>query len=207
MVRVKAPLMSLDASGTVGKSIVFASWKGRNYVRRHAIPANPSSGLQVGIRAVFKFVAQNYATLAAGDITDWTNLAAADNITPLDAQIRDAVSRARRNLGWRENTTDSDPGAIDAPTGGTATVQPKTLVVGWTEPAANKPDSCYALYGSTTTGFTPDVSNLIGVIAFPTVSFTYTRLVSGTPYYFRVRGISKSGKLGTLLAQWTGTPT
>jgi hypothetical protein len=207
MVRLKAPLFSLDASGTIGKSVVFASWKGRNYARRHAIPANPNSGLQVGIRSVFKFVAQNYAALLAADITDWTGLAAADNITPLDAQIRDAVTRARRNLGWRENVTDVDPGSIDAPTSGTAVVQPKTLVVGWTDPAANKPDSCFALYGSITTGFTPDISNLIGVTEKSIFSFTYTHLITGTPYYFRVRGISKSGKLGTLLAQWTGTPS
>jgi len=207
MVRLKAPLFSLGASGTIGKAVVFSNWKGRSYARRHAIPANPNSGLQVGIRAVFKFTAQNYTHLLTADLTDWTGLAAADNITPLDAQIRDAVTRARRNLGWRENVTDADPGAIDAPTAGTATVQPKTLVVGWTDPGANKPDSCFALYGSTVTGFTPDISNLIGVVEKSTFSFTYTHLVSGTPYYFRCRGISKSGKLGTLLAQWTGTPS
>jgi hypothetical protein len=207
MVRVKAPLFSLDASGTIGKSIVFANWKGRNYVRRHAIPANPNSGLQVGIRSVFRFISQDYKNLTAGQQNDWVVLAAADNITPLDAQIRDAITRARRNLGWRMDNTAVDPGAIDAPTGGTATVQPKTLVVGWTEPAANKPDYCYALYASTTTGFTPDVANLIAAVKFPTVSFTHTHLITGTPYYYRVRGLSKSGKLGTLLAQWTGTPS
>ena len=207
MVRVKAPLFSLDASGTVGKSIVFASWKGRNYVRRHAIPANPNSGLQVGIRSVFRFITQNYTTLDAGDKADWTALALADNITPLDAQIRDAIQRARRNLGWRENVHDAAPGAIDAPTGGTAVAQPKTLVVAYVEPAANKPDSCYVVYSSTVTGFTPDVSNIVAVIAFPGLTFTYTHLVTGTPYYFRVRGMSKSGLLGTLLAQFTGTPS
>jgi len=31
MVKLNAPLMSLDASGTVANSITFAKWKGRNY--------------------------------------------------------------------------------------------------------------------------------------------------------------------------------
>lgn len=207
MARVTAPLFSMDASGTVAKSIVFASWKGRNYVRRHAIPANPNSGLQVGVRSTFAFITQDWKNLIAGDKAEWAAAALADNITGLDAQVRDAVGRARRNLGMRINLTAVDPGAIDAPTGGTAVVQPKTLVVGWTEPAANKPDYAYILYGSKTTGFTPDISNIIAVVKFPIITFTYARLTTGVPYYFRVRGISKSGKLGTLLAQWTGTPS
>jgi len=207
MVRVKAPLFSLDASGTVGKSIVFASWKGRNYVRRHAIPSNPNSGLQVGIRSVFKFITQNYDQLTAGERAEWAALALADNITPLDAQVRDAIQRARRNLGWRESPTVADPASIGAPTAGAAAAQPKTLVLSWLNPGANLPDSCTAIYASETTGFTPDISNLIGVVDFVVLSFTYTHLVSGRPYYFRNRGLSKSGFLGTLQAQWTGTPT
>ena len=207
MARVKAPLMSLDASGSVGKSIVFSSWKGRNYVRRHAIPANPNSGLQVGIRSVFKFVTQNFDMLTVGHKAEWTAAALADNITALDAQIRDAITRCRRNLGWRESMVDADPASIGAPTAGAAVAQPKTLVLGWANPGANLPDSCTVIYGSTTTGFTPDVSNIIGVVDFTVLSFTYTHLVTGTPYYFRNRGMSMSGFLGTLQAQWTGTPT
>lgn len=205
MVRVKAPLFSLDASGSVGKSIVFGSWKGRNYVRRHAIPANPRSGLQVGIRAVFAWIARNYASLSAADKSDWTDLALADNITPLDAQVRDAIDLARRNLGWRENTTDAHPAAIDAPTGGTATAQPKTLVVTWVDPVANTPDSCWAIYASLTTGFTPDISNLVGVVEQGIFTFTHANLTTGDNWHYRIRGLSKSGFLGTLCAQFEGT--
>lgn len=207
MARTTAPLMSLDASGSIGKAIVFSRWKGRSYCRRHVFPANPKSGLQVGMRSVLKFITQDYTNLSAGDLSDWYDLAQADNITRLNAQVRDAGKRGRRNLGWRENTTDSDPGAIDAPTAGAATAQPKTLVCAWVEPAANPPDYCYALYASISTGFTPDISNLIGIIKFPAVTFTYTNLVTGTAYYFRCRGLSCSGFLGTLDTEWTGTPT
>lgn len=207
MVRVKGPLFSMEASGTIGNSIVFSKWKGRDYVRRHAIPSNPKSGLQVGVRAVFGYIAQDYANLAAGDISDWTTLAAGDNITPLNAQIRDAVDRARRNLGWRENTTDASGSTVDAPTGGSATAQPKTLVLDWTDPVANQPDYCYAIYRSESTGFTPDISNLIGVVPVAQTTYTDPNLTAGTEYFYKVRGLSTAGDLGTLSAEFSGTPT
>lgn len=207
MVRVKAPLMSLDASGTIGKSITFSAWKGRNYVRRHAIPANPRSGLQVGIRAAFKWITQGYAVLPSADKAEWAAAAVADNITPLDAQVRDAIDRARRNLGWRENKTAADPASISVPTSPTATAQPKSLVIAWVDPASSKPDACWAIYGSISTGFTKDISNLIAVVAHDTFTWTYKGLTTGVAYYFQVRGMSKSGFLGTATAQFTGTPT
>jgi len=43
MARTTAPLFSLDASGTIAKAITFSKWRGRQYVRRHAIPKNPQS--------------------------------------------------------------------------------------------------------------------------------------------------------------------
>lgn len=206
MATVKAPLMSLDASGSIGKAIVFSKWKGRSYVRRHVIPANPRSGLQVGLRSVLRFTSQDYANLSAADLAEWKEKAESDNITRLNAQVRDAQTRARRNLGWRENLTDADPGAIDATTGGAAAAQPKTLVVSWSDPAANLPDYCYSIFMSESTGFTPDISNLVGVVKFGVNTLTVPGLTTGQTYYFRTRGQSTSGFLGTLDSEFSGTP-
>ncbi len=207
MVRVTMPMMSMKASGSIGKAVTFASWKGRDYARRLAIPANPNSGLQVGIRSVFKFITQNYKNLLPADLSDWEALATTNDVTPLNAQVADACGRARRNLGWRENTTDADPAQIDAVTGAAAVAQPRTLVLGWTAPVANQPDSCYAIYRSTVTGFTPDISNLVAVVEKDVLSYTDVGLTAGVPYYYRIRGLSKSGFLGTLVTEFTGTPT
>lgn len=46
MAKVTGPLMSLDASGTVGHTAVFSKWKGRNYVRVRVIPHNLRSAAQ-----------------------------------------------------------------------------------------------------------------------------------------------------------------
>ncbi|GAH56681.1 unnamed protein product, partial [marine sediment metagenome] len=39
-------LMSLGASGQLGKALVFFPWKGLNVVREYVVPANPDTDLQ-----------------------------------------------------------------------------------------------------------------------------------------------------------------
>ncbi|QGP91946.1 hypothetical protein MGLY_12950 [Neomoorella glycerini] len=53
MARVTAPLMSMDASGAVGKSLVFGKWKGINYARRYLVPVNPNTMNQKKVRGYF----------------------------------------------------------------------------------------------------------------------------------------------------------
>lgn len=52
MAKVTGPLMSLDASGSVGGVTVFAKWKGRNYVRGLVTPKNPESNDQAKVRTI-----------------------------------------------------------------------------------------------------------------------------------------------------------
>ena len=75
MVKVYGPMMSLDASGTLGNAVTFSKWKGRNYVRERVIPANPKSGAQVGRRSMFKFLSQQWASVATIDQATWQDLA------------------------------------------------------------------------------------------------------------------------------------
>lgn len=62
MAKVNAPLLSLDASGQVGKSMVFSKWKGINYVRRYIVPANPETDDQVAVRDLVRDASQAWAT-------------------------------------------------------------------------------------------------------------------------------------------------
>lgn len=55
MAKSTGPLLSLGASGTLAKTMVFSKWKGRAYVRRHVIPSNPKTSEQLLTRNVFSF--------------------------------------------------------------------------------------------------------------------------------------------------------
>lgn len=46
MAKLKAPLMSLGASGKLGGALVFFPWKGINAVREYVVPTNPKSAKQ-----------------------------------------------------------------------------------------------------------------------------------------------------------------
>ncbi len=67
MAKVTGPLMSLDASGTVGGVATFSKWKGRNYVRLRVIPQNMrTAGQQLvrGFTAAISKAAQAVLTAA-----------------------------------------------------------------------------------------------------------------------------------------------
>ena len=56
MARVTGPLMSMEASGTIGKTLTFANWVGRQYVRRWTRPANPQTSNQMEQRNAFSII-------------------------------------------------------------------------------------------------------------------------------------------------------
>lgn len=50
MAKVTAPFLSLDARGTVGKTLTASAWKGVQYMRQRVIPQNPKTADQTAIR-------------------------------------------------------------------------------------------------------------------------------------------------------------
>jgi hypothetical protein len=72
MAKVTGPLMSLDASGTVGHTAVFSKWKGRNYVRVRVIPRNMRTGDQQLVRGFLGVIAKAARAVltAAKDVTN-----------------------------------------------------------------------------------------------------------------------------------------
>ena len=75
MARVKAPLFSLGASGSVGKAIVYANWKGRDYCREYQIPQNPSTALQVNVRKAWELLVAQWQGEAPATWDIWNTFA------------------------------------------------------------------------------------------------------------------------------------
>lgn len=53
MAKVKGPLLSLGASGQIGKAQVYANWRGVPYARQHVVPSNPNTLAQQSTRNTF----------------------------------------------------------------------------------------------------------------------------------------------------------
>jgi hypothetical protein len=58
MAKVTNPLLSMDASGSVGSALTFSNWKGRSVVRGYTVPSNPKSAAQAVVRNAFRVVAE-----------------------------------------------------------------------------------------------------------------------------------------------------
>ena len=85
MARVSGPMMSVDASGKFGGSMVFAKWKGRNYVRQLVTPKNPKAAKQTGVRSMLAFLAPLWTGLSAPHKATYDDLALAKAIGELRA--------------------------------------------------------------------------------------------------------------------------
>jgi hypothetical protein len=181
-------MMSLDASGTIGGAATFSKWKGRNYVRARVVPHNPKSAGQVGVRAAFKFLAQNWLPITAGTKALWLPLAKALVISGFNAYIRSNQSR------WRNFRMPSkDPTAAEAHSAGvlnawsaTAGIRQISLTLSLT--TAN---ACWgaAIFRSLTGTFTEQWSNCIALIAVAdTATHIYidTPLAAATYYYSHI---------------------
>ena len=87
MTRVTGPLLSLDASGAFGGTIVFSKWKGLNYARILVTPYNPKSAYQVSIRDTITWGNLYYtkgAYVAAAQKTWWNTYAEGTNMSGIN---------------------------------------------------------------------------------------------------------------------------
>ncbi|MBA7570560.1 hypothetical protein ES708_12312 [subsurface metagenome] len=72
MAKLKAPLLSLGASGAIGKAIVYFPWKGLNVAREYVIPSNPKTTLQTTQRGYLSAAVDAIHT-AQADLTNPIN--------------------------------------------------------------------------------------------------------------------------------------
>ncbi len=88
MVKLKGPSVSLDAAGSIGKTLVFANWKNRSYLKKHTKPKNPKTQLQTGSRAMIRFLSKQWHNLTQSMRDTFAEIAAAANTTPYHAYLK-----------------------------------------------------------------------------------------------------------------------
>ena len=206
MVKVSGPAFSLDASGTIGKTLVFSKWKGRNYIRSHVIPSNPRSGGQTGMRAMFSFLAKAWTTLSAGEQSSWEDRAAQLIASEFNAFM------SYNQFRWRNFTAPSkDEPAATADTPATLGALSLTLGVRsiTVSQAVTTADDGWGIliFRSPTGTFDTAYDNLVAV---GTVSGTDAVVYVDSPldpgtYYYDTREFTADGQMSIETGEQTET--
>lgn len=206
MVRVQAPALSLDASGSLGGALVFSKWKGRAYVRTLVIPANPRSGGQVGMRAMLKFLSQDWTNVSDANQATWENRADQAVVSPFNAYI------GFNQFRWRDflAPTQHDPPAVaDTP----ATLGALTLALGVRSITASQAVTTAAdgwgilFFRSPTGTFATAFDNLKSIRPVDgtnAVVFVDSPLAPGD-YYYDTRECTEDGQLSAETGEETET--
>lgn len=146
MSKTTAPLLSFDARGQLGQTLVYSSWKGRAYARRYVVPANPQTAEQTKTRSVFSGLNAIWRFMPATAQAAWNLYADNSRITARNAWLKANVRALRGSADLTPITLSPAAGSgltaqgIEVtPTVGGATiavVEP-TLPAGWTIVAAH----------------------------------------------------------------------
>lgn len=208
MVKVTAPMMSLGASGSIGDAMTFSTWKGRPYVRKLVKPANPRSGGQVGMRAMFKFLTQQWAKIGAPNQALWEPRADQGVYSPFNAYMSFNTKR------WRDFLSpammdDPNQSAISPVLGvATATAGVRSITVSQAVTTENDGWGI-AVFRSTSTGFSTSFDNLIAcsdIVSISPAVVVDTPLIPDT-YYYNIRGFTDDGVLGAEEGEISATVT
>lgn len=205
MARVQAPLMSLSASGTLASAITYSTWKGRPYVRTRVVPANPRSGLQVGMRAGIAAMPGlwNIVNDAAARAL-WNAGVGAEAISGFNLMTRVSQRSLRNNYGPMSNYTDQSQSDTPAAPGDAAAAQDGVdMDLTWTAVGAT---TCLLIFHSLTTPFTPGIINLIAAPLNFLGAWTHRNPGAGTHYY-DCRSSAADGGVGALEGEFNGTIT
>jgi len=208
MVKVLGPMMSFEASGTIGDIATFARWKGRPYVRQRVVPANPKSALQVATRAMLRFLSQAWEAIGSTPKGSWDDLAAASQISPFNAYIGRNQSRFREFQAPSQTYPADETGDLPVATLDSAVGGPSYMDLTFTITTLNDVWGV-AIFRSPTGTFTPSRSNLIAVIPVDgtgTLVWTDSNLDAGT-YYYDAKFFTTEGKLGPDEGEVNGTAT
>ena len=194
MARVQGPLFSLGASGKLGGAIVFATWKGRPYVRELVRPANPKSDKQLSVRAMMRFLSQEWAGIGSTPQLTWEDLADADVVSPFNAYIKKNLRRWRNFVGIGQDAT---PEAGDAgPTNGAASATGGVRMATVDMIVTTVADAWgLAIFRKTASAVTPAFDNLVAVLPYNgtnTIVFVDTPLEPET-YHYDFYSITKDG--------------
>lgn len=174
----------MDASGSVGNSITFAKWKGRNYVRRYAIPSNPRTVGQTSIRAAMGLYTSIYKANTATVNAAYGAEAQSLKISPFNAYIRAALK------SWKSSVLEFPGGQESGMTLTTSSIaltgvaQQRGITWNWSETHAGTPLAWFLMVKKATDPGLGTANIIFG--SATATSYLQTSLEGATVYQGRV---------------------
>lgn len=204
MAKLKAPLLSLGASGKLADSLVFMHWKGIDDVREYVIPTNPKTGKQTVQRNNFKECVEAIHTAQALEVKPLgpTDITAYSQWGLIEKTPRTWFNQII--MSWRNQYVLGLKGVIYR--GGTTTPGDQTLSVevSFTEEGANTITAGKFWLGKTRTALITSAD--ASITLDHRASATLTGLTNGQKYYIQFRPTAHADFVGAYSGIYTGTP-
>lgn len=202
MAKLKAPLLSLGASGQLGKALVFFNWKGLDVAREYVVPSNPKTAGQVtqrgymsdAVEAIHDAQAEATHAIDAEDIMAYSLLASV--VKAATTWFNQAVKLILDNkvLGYQEGCYGDGhctPGAD------------QLTFEAWFY--FENPISAGTLwYGTSKTAL---VNSIAATVAGNKVSKVITGLTTGVKYYVQFKPTAPASTVAIPSGIYYGTPT
>lgn len=189
MAKLKAPLLSLGASGAIGKAIVFFPWKGLDVAREYVVPTNPRSQAQIDQRALL--------TAAILEIHD----AMAYTPGPLNSSDKSGYALAGSlhptpRTWFNEAAKILIDAQVDAQLYSMFTVCAAAYLAATTATVTGRSVKEAAMTGFIKYGLskTSMLSSVVGDVTAHLITGTMTGLVVGTTYYWQWQATPVAGK-------------
>jgi hypothetical protein len=91
MAKTTAPTLSFEARGSIAKTLVYSSWRGVRYARRHVVPANPRTVAQQAVRTLFAFLREIYKLSPSTLTNPWNAFAQGRPFTGMNKFVGENV--------------------------------------------------------------------------------------------------------------------
>jgi len=201
--KLKAPLMSLGASGAIGKALVYFPWKGLDCVREYVVPANPQTTPQTTQRGYMKACVTliHYCQgLAANPLAeaDASAYALLGSLQPTPRTWFNTISRQwlKQRVAVQHPSIYHGGGAVGGSTNLTVTMQASSDEV--------TIDSGKLYYGTSKSAL---INSIACTFAELNAGKEITSLTAGVKYYVQFRPILPTKQVGSDSGIFYGVPT
>lgn len=194
MVKLKGPLNSATADGSLGGTLIFSHIHRTNYLKRHARPKTSNTLEQISTRAINEFLIHEWTPRTAAEKATWLELADPARLTNYNAYLKFNIPRWHEHLA--PSTSYPPPaGTSVGSTGGWAAVAQGRRVKFSLQLATPLNNWGATIYQKPTAGATPYAFHLIHVIPMYVTGWHYwtSRPYDPGTYYFTYGRFTKNG--------------